>query len=168
MVLKNDLSATFAKTEVEEIRVPERIASAGQSVNFFDGQEEAFLMLAQPRTKLSLTNVLSFGRYDILLRNVFFGEVTDPDDFNGDPRVDGTVVSDDAVYGGKVVTDLSFSAKLLENLNVTIGANNLLDVYPDENREGGTAGDQFVYSRRTSQFGILVDFYLQESILAFS
>ncbi len=153
MVLKNDLSATFAKTEVEEIRVPERIASAGQSVNFFDGQEEAFLTLAQPRTKLSLTNVLSFGRYDILLRNVFFGEVTDPDDFNGDPRVDGTVVSDDAVYGGKVVTDLSFSAKLLENLNVTIGANNLLDVYPDENREGGTAGDQFVYSRRTSQFG---------------
>ncbi len=153
MILKNDLSATFAKTEVEDIRVPERIAAAGESGSFFDGQEEAFLTLAQPRTKLSLTNALSFGRYDILLRNVFFGEVTDPDDFNGDPRVDGTVVSDDAVYGGKVVTDLSFSAKVLENLNITIGANNLLDVYPDENRAGGTAGDQFVYSRRTSQFG---------------
>ncbi len=151
--LKNDLSATFAKTEVEDIRVPVRIANAGQSGNFFDGQEEAFLTLAQPRTKISLSNALSFGKYNVLLRNVFFGEVTDPDDFNGDPRVDGTVVSDDAVYGGKVVTDLSFSAKLLENLNVTIGANNLLDVYPDENREGGTAGDQFVFSRRTSQFG---------------
>ncbi len=151
--LKNDLSGTFAETEVEEIRVPQRIANAGQSGNFFDGQEEAFLTLAQPRTKISLTNVLSFGRYDVLLRNVFFGEVTDPDDFNGDLRVEGTTVSDDAVYGGKVVTDLSFSAKLLENLNITIGANNLLDVYPDENREGGTAGDQFVYSRRTSQFG---------------
>ena len=151
--LKNDLSATFAKTEVEEIRVPERIANAGQSGNFFDGQEEAFLTLAQPRTKISLSNALSFGKYNVLLRNVFFGEVTDPDDFNGDPRVDGTVVSDDAVYGGKVVTDLSFSAEVLENLNITIGANNLLDVYPDENREGGTAGDQFVFSRRTSQFG---------------
>ncbi|MCK8523303.1 TonB-dependent receptor [Aquimarina sp. D1M17] len=151
--LKNDLSATFAKTEVEEIRVPERIANAGQSGNFFDGQEEAFLTLAQPRTKISFSNALSFGKYNVLLRNVFFGEVTDPDDFNGDPRVDGTVVSDDAVYDGKVVTDLSFSAELLENLNVTIGANNLLDVYPDENRAGGTAGDQFVFSRRTSQFG---------------
>ncbi|MBP2833306.1 TonB-dependent receptor [Aquimarina sp. U1-2] len=151
--LKNDLSATFAETEVEEIRVPTRIANAGQGGNFFDGQEEAFLTLAQPRTKISLSNALSFGKYNVLLRNVFFGEVTDPDDFNGDPRVDGTVVSDDAVYGGKVITDLSFSAKLLENLSVIIGANNLLDVYPDENREGGTAGDQFVYSRRTSQFG---------------
>ncbi len=151
--LKNDLSATFAETEVEEIRVPARIANAGQGGNFFDAQEEAFLTLAQPRAKVSLTNALSIGRYNVLLRNVFFGEVTDPDDFNGDPRVEGTVVSDDAVYGGKIVTDLSVSAKIFENLNVTIGANNLLDIYPDENRAGGTAGDQFVYSRRTSQFG---------------
>ncbi|WP_024768734.1 TonB-dependent receptor [Aquimarina macrocephali] len=151
--LKSDLSATFAETEVEEIRIPARIASAGQGGNFFDAQEEAFLTLAQPRTKLSLTNALSIGRYNVLLRNVFFGEVTDPDDFNGDPRVEGTVVSNDAVYGGKVITDLSVSAKVFENLNITIGANNLLDVYPDENRAGGTAGDQFVYSRRTSQFG---------------
>ncbi|WP_438422531.1 TonB-dependent receptor domain-containing protein [Aquimarina macrocephali] len=151
--LKSDLSATFAETEVEEIRIPARIASAGQGGNFFDAQEEAFLTLAQPRTKLSLTNALSIGRYNVLLRNVFFGEVTDPDDFNGDQRVEGTVVSNDAVYGGKVITDLSVSAKVFENLNITIGANNLLDVYPDENRAGGTAGDQFVYSRRTSQFG---------------
>ncbi len=151
--LRNDLSGTFAETEVEEIRVPERIANAGESGNFFDAQEEAFLTLAQPRTKVSLTNALSIGKYNILLRNVFFGEVTDPDDFNGDPRVEGTTVSDDAVYGGKVVTDLSFSTTIFENLNITIGANNLLDVYPDENRAGGTAGDQFVYSRRTSQFG---------------
>ncbi|WP_234387093.1 TonB-dependent receptor [Aquimarina sp. Aq78] len=151
--LKSDLSATFAETEVEEIRIPARIASAGQGGNFFDAQEEAFLTLAQPRTKLSLTNALSIGRYNVLLRNVFFGEVTDPDDFNGDPRVEGTIVSDDAVYGGKVITDLSVSAKVFENLNITIGANNLLDVYPDDNRAGGTAGDQFVYSRRTSQFG---------------
>ncbi|WP_164914150.1 TonB-dependent receptor [Aquimarina sediminis] len=151
--LKSDLSGTFAETEVEEIRVPEKIDNAGQGENFFDAQEEAFLTLAQPRTKISLTNALSIGKYNVLLRNVYFGEVTDPDDFNGDPRVEGTVVSDDAVYGGKIVTDLSFSAKIFENLNITIGANNLLDVYPDENRDGGTAGDQFVYSRRTSQFG---------------
>lgn len=151
--LKNDLSGTFAETEVEEIRVPEKIANAGQGGNFFDAQEEAFLTLAQPRTKLSLTNALSIGKYSLLLRNVFFGEVTDPDDFNGDPRVEGAVVSPDAVYGGKIVTDLSVSTKIFENLNITVGANNLLDIYPDENREGGSSGDQFVYSRRTSQFG---------------
>ncbi len=153
ITIRSDLSATFAKTEVEEIRVPERIANAGLSGSFFDGQEEAFLTLAQPRTKFNLANVVSIGDWDFLLRNSFFGEVTDPDDFNGDPRVAGTDVSADAVYGGKLVTDLSVTTKLFENLNVTVGANNLFDVYPDENRAGGTAGDQFVYSRRTSQFG---------------
>lgn len=152
-VIKNDFAATFNKTEVEDIFVPTLIENAGLSGSFFDGQEEAFLTLAQPRTKLNLTNLVSYDSWDFLLRNVFFGEVTDPDDFNGDARVAGTTVSDDAVYGGKLVTDLTVTKTFSENLALTIGANNLFDVYPDENREGGTAGDQFVYSRRTSQFG---------------
>jgi len=151
--LKNDFAATFNKTEVEDIFVPELIENAGLSGSFFDGQEEAFLTLAQPRTKLNLTHLLSMGTWDFLLRNVYFGEVTDPDDFNGDARVDGTTVSDDAVYSGKLVTDLTISKAFTEDISLTIGANNLLDVYPDENRAGGTSGDQFVYSRRTSQFG---------------
>ncbi|WP_223826627.1 TonB-dependent receptor [Flagellimonas sp. S3867] len=151
--LKNDLAATFNKTEVEDIFVPTLIANAGLSGSFFDGQEEAFLTLAQPRTKLNLTNLVSLNSWDFMLRNVFFGEVTDPDDFNGDARVEGTTVSDDAVYGGKLVTDLTVTKSFSENLTLTVGANNLLDVYPDENRAGGTSGDQFVYSRRTSQFG---------------
>ncbi len=151
--LKNDLAATFNKTEVEDIFVPTLIANAGLSGSFFDGQEEAFLTLAQPRTKLNLTNMVSYNSWDFLLRNVYFGEVTDPDDFNGDARVAGTTVSDDAIYGGKLVTDLTVTKSFSENLSLTVGANNLLDVYPDENRAGGTSGDQFVYSRRTSQFG---------------
>ncbi len=155
VTVQSDLSATFSETEVETVRVPSKIAAAGQSGSFFDGQEEAFLTIAQPRTKISLTNVVNIGKWDVLLRNVFFGEVTDPDDFSGDTRVAGTAVSADAIYGGKVVTDLTISTALMENLTVTFGANNLLDVYPDENRPGGTSGDQFVYSRRTSQFGYL-------------
>ncbi|MFI1771123.1 TonB-dependent receptor [Thalassobellus citreus] len=153
--VQSDLSATFSETEVDAIRVPSKIAAAGQSGSFFDGQEEAFLTLAQPRTKLSLTNVVNVGKWDFLLRNVFFGEVTDPDDFSGDARVAGTPVSADAIYGGKLVTDLTVSTALMDNLTVTLGANNLFDVYPDENRPGGTSGDQFVYSRRTSQFSYL-------------
>nr|WP_082433595.1 TonB-dependent receptor [Allomuricauda eckloniae] len=153
VILKNDFAATFNKTEVENIFVPELIENAGLSGSFFDGQEEAFLTLAQPRTKLNLTNLISYNSWDFMLRNVYFGEVTDPDDFNGDARVEGTTVSDDAIYAGKLVTDLTVTKTFTENLSLTVGANNLLDVYPDENREGGTSGNQFVYSRRTSQFG---------------
>ncbi|UOY08330.1 TonB-dependent receptor [Muricauda sp. SCSIO 64092] len=154
-ILKNDFAANFNKTEVEDIFVPELIKNAGLGGSFFDGQEEAFLTLAQPRAKLNLTHTLTSGPWDFLLRNVYFGEVTDPDDFNGDARVEGTTVSSDAVYGGKLVTDFTISKSFSNNLGITIGANNLFDVYPDENRAGGTAGDQFVFSRRTSQFGYM-------------
>ena len=152
-ILKHDFAANFNKTEVEDIFVPELIENAGLAGSFFDGQEEAFLTLAQPRTKLNLSHLLSIGSWNVLLRNVYFGEVTDPDDFNGDARVADANVSDDAVYGGKLVTDFTVTKQFSENLALTIGANNLFDVYPDENRAGGTAGDQFVFSRRTSQFG---------------
>ncbi len=90
-----------------------------------------------------------------MLRNVYFGEVTDPDEYAGQARVDGATVNDNAVYGGKIVTDLSISNKVSDNTTVTIGANNLLDVYPDDNRPGSQSNASFPYSRRTSQFGFM-------------
>ncbi len=156
--LNNSLAATFSKNEVTNISVPEKIANAGEELSgeFFDGQEEAFLTLAQPRVKLSLSNSLSLGNgLDISLRNVYYGSVTDPDDFKEDARVEGTEVSDDAVYDGKIITDLSLSYPVSDMFRITLGANNLLDVYPTENREGGQSNASFPYSRRTSQFGFM-------------
>ncbi len=151
--LDNSLAATFSKTEITNINVPKLIADAGLSGDFFDGQEEAFLTIAQPRTKLNLTHTLSNDKWTFLLRNVYFGEVTDPDEFSGQARVDGAMVNDNAIYGGKVITDLTVSNNISENLSVTLGANNLLDVYPDDNRPGSQSNASFPYSRRTSQFG---------------
>ena len=151
--LTSDLAANFTETEVKALNVPAVVAAAGQTGNFFDAQEEAFLTRAMPRTKASLSNNLAFKNWNFLLRNTFFGEVEDPDDFAGTPTINLHTVSADAVYGSSIVTDLTVSYELSKDINVSIGANNLLDVYPDENRAGGTSGDQFVYSRRTSQFG---------------
>ncbi len=151
--LTSDLAANFTDTKVSNLNVPAAVAAAGQTGNFFDAQEEAFLTRAIPRTKASLSNNLSFKNWNFFLRNTFFGEVEDPDDFAGSASVSEHTVSPDAVYGGKLVTDLTVSYELNEDINLSIGANNLFDVYPDENRPGGTSGDQFVYSRRTSQFG---------------
>lgn len=151
--LDNSLSATFSKTEITNINVPKLIADAGLSGDFFDGQEEAFLTIAQPRTKLNLTHVLSNDNWTFLLRNVYFGEVTDPDEFSGQARVSGATVNADAIYGEQIITDFTISKNFSESLSISIGANNLLDVYPDENREGSQSNASFPYSRRTSQFG---------------
>jgi iron complex outermembrane receptor protein len=152
--LYNSLGATFSENEVTNVMIPRKIAAAGLSGAFFDGQEEAFLTLAQPRTKLALSNTLSLSNgLDISLRNVYYGTVTDPDDFAGDSRIEGATVSDDAVYDAKIITDLTLSYPLSDLLRITVGANNLLDVYPTENRAGGQSNGSFPFSRRTSQFG---------------
>ena len=104
---------------------------------------------------MGLSHRLSLFKWSLLIRNSYFGEVTDPDDYANISRVADQDFSADAVYGAKIVTDVSFSYPLGENSTLVVGANNLLDVYPDENRAGGSSGDQFVYSRRTSKFGYM-------------
>jgi iron complex outermembrane receptor protein len=151
--LDNSLAATFARTEITNVNVPKLIADAGLSGDFFDAQEEAFLTIAQPRTKLNLTHTLYNDKWTFLLRNVYFGEVTDPDEFGGQARVNGANVNNNAIYAGKIITDLTISNNLSESLSVSVGANNLLDVYPDDNRPGSQSNASFPYSRRTSQFG---------------
>jgi iron complex outermembrane receptor protein len=38
-------------------------------------------------------------------------------------------------------------------MTFTVGANNLMDVYPDKNLPGNTSSGRFVYSRRAQQYG---------------
>tara|TARA_B100000809_G_scaffold263392_1_gene316516 strand:- start:5921 stop:8893 length:2973 start_codon:yes stop_codon:yes gene_type:complete len=153
--LDNTLSATFSKIEVTNINVPQDIEDADLAKDYFDGQEEAFLTIAQPRSKINLTHILAKDKWSFMLRNVYFGEVTDPDDFVGDASVSVATVSNDAIYGGKIITDLTVTNFINEHTSITIGANNILDIYPDENRAGGQSNASFPYSRRTSQFGFL-------------
>ncbi len=155
MTLNNNLAATFSSIEVTAINVPSLINEAGLSSTFFDGQEEAFLTMAQPRAKINLTHTLSNDKWSFMLRNVYFGEVTDPDELAGQARVSGATVNANAIYAGKVITDFSISNSITDNTRITIGANNLLDVYPDENRPGSQSNASFPYSRRTSQFGFM-------------
>lgn len=141
--LKNDFAATFSKTEqVGDINTTPLLA--GQESTFFGARDRLFLERAQPRTKVSLTNIFTMNKLTGLLRNVYYGSVIDPDSHADDALVE---------YGGKLVTDLSLRYGFSDVLSATIGVNNLFDIYPDENREASTSGDQFVYSRRTSQFG---------------
>ncbi|MCV6630425.1 MAG: TonB-dependent receptor, partial [Flavobacteriaceae bacterium] len=87
------------------------------------------------------------------LRNSFYGKVIDPDAFVGISRMHEASVTSDETYTGRLITDISFGLDLGNKISFTIGANNILDQYPSKNRRESTAGNQFVFSRRTSQFG---------------
>tara|TARA_B100000809_G_scaffold265863_1_gene326121 strand:+ start:12357 stop:15206 length:2850 start_codon:yes stop_codon:yes gene_type:complete len=146
MRLSNTLSFTFSKTEVVGTNIPTAIVNAGLSDTFFDETSRIYMESAVPNTKGSLTNNLSLGdQWNFYLRNTYFGEVEEATN-NIDPLVNRT-------YGGKVITDLTVGYNVNETLRLTVGANNLLDVYPDKADDAFRSSGRFVYSRRSTQFG---------------
>ncbi len=139
-----DLAGTFSKTNLlGDVKASPTLA--GKEDIYFDRSSRIYLESAVPRTKVNLSLNYGIDNWSFFLRNVYFGEV------------DGAtnVVADDQTFGAKVVTDLSISYAFSPKLRLTLGANNLLDIYPDETREGsGLRGaGYFIYSRTGQQFG---------------
>ena len=144
--IKNTLAFTFSETSVESVKVPSAVANAGLSDTYFDPTSRIYLESAVPTTKGTLSNSVSVGdNWKFFLRNSYFGEVMEATN-NNDPTVDTT-------FGGKIVTDLTAGYNFSESLSLTVGANNLLDVYPDENDPAFRSSGRFIYSRRSVQFG---------------
>ncbi len=149
--LKSDLSGTFSKTkQVGDIKASDVLERAGLVGTYFPEDSRVYLEEAVPRTKVNLTNSLTVDKFNVFLRNVYFGEVTEAT----------TNVDRQQVFGTKLVTDLSFGYRASESLTLTVGANNLFDIYPDRAAEtladGGNnrSGGRFDWSRRSQQFGI--------------
>ncbi|UGU16771.1 TonB-dependent receptor [Sinomicrobium kalidii] len=154
--LKNDLSATLSQTRrVGNIKASPVLEEAGLVETYFPEESRIYLEEAVPRTKVNLTNSLTTDKFNVFLRNVFFGEVTEATN----------VIENQQVFGTKIVTDLSFGYQFTDALTLTVGANNLFDIYPDRAFTGDSQPDvdgiqnnrsdgRFDWSRRAQQFGI--------------
>ena len=56
--------------------------------------------------------------------------------------------------------DLDLSYELRDGVRVAVGANNILNTYPDPQRDPNNISfGRFVYSRRVTQFGMNGGFY---------
>ena len=142
--LRTTLAGTFSKTEqVGEIHTSD--ALKGKESTYFDETSRIYLEEGVPRTKVNLSFNYTMGKFNVFLRNVYFGEVTEATNN----------VANQQVYAGKTVTDLSLSYRVLSNTTFTLGANNILDVYPDETIPANQSGGRFLYSRRSQQFGFM-------------
>ncbi|SMG26096.1 TonB-dependent receptor [Arenibacter troitsensis] len=145
--LKSDLAGTLSKTKkVGDINASEVLRNAGLIDTYFPEDSRVYLEEAVPRTKINLSNSLTSDKFIIFLRNVYFGEVTEAT----------TTVANQQVFGTKLVTDLSVGYKATDALTLTIGANNLFDIYPDRAKDefGNRSDGRFDWSRRAQQFGI--------------
>ncbi|MFV0248204.1 MAG: TonB-dependent receptor, partial [Tenacibaculum sp.] len=144
--LTNTLAFTFSKTNVEGVNIPTAIANAGLTDTYFDPTSRVYLEGAVPTTKGNFSNNLRLGdKWTIFLRNSYFGKVEEATN-NTDPTIDTT-------FGAKIITDLTLGYNFSNNLRLTIGSNNLFDIYPDKNDPAFRSNGRFIYSRRSVQFG---------------
>ncbi|WP_281309851.1 TonB-dependent receptor [Flavobacterium flavigenum] len=124
---------------------------------FFGERDKAFLLASAPPNKFGLN--LNYGRkwFDAGLALTRFSEVklldyqmTDSsltdEDFRTDPSETPAQLFANRkkaatdTYGAKIVTDLTLGFKLCKSTKLSIGANNLLNIYPDQQDDWVEAG----------------------------
>ena len=144
-------AANFNKTNVQgEARVS-TITDPALQARLFARDEEGRIEEAQPRHKISINFTYKIAKWTFNVRSTDFGKVATRDP--GNPALD-------EFFSSKTVTDASMSYKLANLVNITIGANNIGDTYPDKQKNfANTAEGRFTYSRAATQFGFNGGYY---------
>ncbi|MBH8559942.1 TonB-dependent receptor [Hymenobacter negativus] len=133
---------------VGEVRTPASLANLGTPL--VDRVMIGLIEVAQPRSKFIGSANYRFKKLEGLVRATRFGEVTA---IQSSPELDQT-------FSAKVITDASLTYGFTPRVGLTVGANNLFNVYPDEIAFPSlTASGQTPYTRFTSQFGFMGAYY---------
>jgi iron complex outermembrane receptor protein len=109
------------------------------AATLFDRQQRGRIETGQPQNKINLTAAYRLHQWDFLVRAVRFGKVQflnniDPGLIN---PTNGTFFNDiglgtDQVFSAKITTDAVVSYKTSPGVTLSIGGNNIFDVYPDK------------------------------------
>ncbi len=144
-LLNASFSANFNNVTIDKINTPSALAANGYDI--FDRREQSLITSSRPQSKMILGLVYTKDKWDISLNNSRFGEVTLA---SSDP-------TKDQVLSAKIATDLGFTYRLTDRININGNINNIFDVYPDESRAdtGETGGGRFRYTSQVQQLGQL-------------
>ena len=105
----------------------------------FDRQQRARIEHGTPNSKINLTASYTISKWDFMARAVRFGEVTELNNVGNNPyavTAAGVYRNDvgfgsDQTFSAKITTDLIVTYRFTKGVAVTIGGNNIFDVYPD-------------------------------------
>lgn len=153
--LNSFLALNWSKTSIEKIRTPSSIAS--ENIEIFGRGEVGRIEFAQPRFKANFTNIYELDKFIFTVNNTFFGSVKYIDS-NSEPvlnKFTGNLESLDQTFKHKLVTDVQATFRVNDFVRVSLGANNVFNVFPDKHtHSNNTSNGNFVYSRRVQQFGV--------------
>ncbi len=118
----------------------------------FNIEERGRIEHGQPDTKFALSLNYKINKWNLVFRTTRFGKVSTI--FNGTDR------TRDEYFSDKYASDVALSYRPAKIIQITIGANNIADVYPDKLKNfANTSDNRFQYSRSSTQFGFNGGFY---------
>ena len=174
--LKLTLAGTHAETRVLRQRAtPSQLivgaSAANQALPLVGLTAIELIEVAQPQTKVLLSANYETGGLTLGARATYFGEVKAFS--TGLSASDANVTCNAAnrcvqTFGGKTIVDLNVTYAFSDAFSLTLGANNLLDTYPDKWNalRNGFVGEaasyssgQTPYTRNANQFGFNGAYY---------
>ena len=132
------------KSHVTRISSTPAALAAQQSV-LFDRIEQGRIEVGQPHSTIQLTLDHTINNLSGTIHTTQYGSVG----FRGT----AANTSLDQTFHRKWVTDVNASYTLMRELRLTIGANNVFDVYPDQQIVGNSNSGIFPYSTTLTTFG---------------
>ena len=156
------LALTINKTEISSVKAtPAALQQDTKApVILIDTVSRSLIETSQPHTKVLLSLGYQVGKLGFNLRGTYFGEVTAWEKLNT-PVAGTTNLHRAQTFGGKTLFDASVVYNLTKALALTVGGNNITDVYPDKvyiNYASYTNG-QVPYTRNANQFGFNGAYY---------
>ena len=125
-------AANFNKTQVTSFNTSSSTINGDQTAGtnnlqnrLFDRQQRTRLESGNPRSKINLSAIYSINKFSIEARSVRFGKVQTAD-------ADPARAYLDQTFSAKWISDLTLSYQFLKQVGLTVGVNNLFNVYPDK------------------------------------
>ena len=157
-------AANLTGTSVDEINIPELTAAFREANGRTSGDAEPEVIRntlfnreernrfegALPRTKIGLSARYDLGSLSLLTGATWYGPV----------EYKPANTDHDETFDGRTIIDLDVGRDLLPGVRLAVGANNLLNTFPEEHEKQANIGSRgFVYSRRVTRFGVNGGFY---------
>ncbi|KFF20510.1 TonB-dependent receptor plug domain-containing protein [Chryseobacterium sp. JM1] len=117
--LNINLAGNYTETKIKDFHFPEKLVPTQDQ--FFGPDQINIIETLSPKTKASLGLNYAIGKFNFMVRNTYFGQVIR----------DGYPFGKVQNFSPKVVTDVSVGYDITKTINLTVGANNVFDVFPD-------------------------------------
>ena len=141
--LQLDATYSYNKTTITRIRSQSSVIPIDV---LFDPTQRTLLEEGLPHHRGSIGGTYTQGPWRFGVNNTYYGEVSGQG-FTGVKQT----------WGGKWLTDLTVNYRVNKNLDVTVGGNNVFDVYPDKWTEAAgfpLTALGFTYGWETLPFGL--------------